>query len=148
MISYSFAVSKENAKYIETYECQECYKIKKGTPWVNYDDDKKCICSYLCFKSKKKEEKDLWHRVNNKYDFNDIRPIMKIKTKEFVFLTEKELLELQENELIEYYNDLNEYYWKNPERAQLQQSIIDESTFSDESDSEYDSYSDEEYYLD
>ena len=148
MISYSSAVNTENVKYIETYECQECSKVKKGIPWVNYDEDNKCICSYLCFKSKKKEEKDLWHRVNNKYDFNDIRPIMKIKTKEFVFLTEKELLELQENELIEYYNDLNEYYWKNPERAQLQQSIIDESTFSDESDSEYDSYSDEEYYLD
>ena len=148
MISYSSAVNIENVKYIETYECRECYKVKKDIPWVNYDNDKKCICSYLCFKSKKKEEKDLWHRVNNKYDFNDIRPIMKIKTKEFVFLTEKELLELQENELIEYYNDLNEYYWKNPERAQLQQSIIDESTFSDESDSEYDSYSDEEYYLD
>ena len=62
--------------------------------------------------------------------------------------TERELLELQENELIEYYNDLNEYYWTNPERAQLQQSIIDESTFSDESESEYDSYSDEDYYSD
>ena len=90
----------------------------------------------------------MWHRVNNKCDFDDVRPIMRIKKKEFVFLTEKELLELQENELIEYYNELNEYYWTNPERAQLQQSIIDESTSSNESDSEYDSYSDEEYYLD
>ena len=148
MISYSSAVNTEDVKYIETYKCQECSKVKKGIPWVNYDNDQKCICSYLCFKSKKKEEKNLWHRVNNKCDFNDVRPIMKIKKKEFVFLTEKELLELQENELIEYYNELNEYYWTNPERAQLQQSIIDESTFSDESDSEYDSYSDEEYYLD
>jgi len=148
MISYSSAVNIENVKYIETYECQECYKVKKDIPWVNYDEDNKCICSYLCFKSKKKEEKDLWHRVNNKCDFDDLRPIMKIKKKEFIFLTEKELLELQENELIEYYNDLNEYYWTNPERAKLQQSIIDESTFSDESDSEYDGYSDEEYYLD
>ena len=55
MISYSFAVNIDNVKYIETYECQECCKMKKGTPWVNYDNDIKCICSYLCFKSKKKE---------------------------------------------------------------------------------------------
>ena len=52
MISYSFAVNIDNVKYIETYECQECCRMKKGTPWVNYDNDKKCICSYLCFKSK------------------------------------------------------------------------------------------------
>ena len=148
MISYSFAVNIDNVKYIETYECQECYKIKKGTPWVNYDDDKKCICSYLCFKSKKKEEKDLWQRVNNKSDFEDVRPIMKIKKKNFIFLTKRELLELQENELIQYYSDLNEYYWMNPERAELQQNIINESVYSDESESEYDSYSEEEYYFD
>ena len=73
---------------------------------------------------------------------------MKIKKKEFVFLTEKELSKLRENELIEYYNELNEYYWTNPERAELQQSIIDETTYSDESESEYDSYSDEDYYSD
>ena len=148
MISYSSAVNTENIKYIETYECQECSKVKKGTPWVNYDEDNKCICSYLCFKSKKKKEKDLWHRVNNKCDFEDLRPIMKIKKKEFVFLTTRELLELKENELVEYYNNMNEYYLINPERAELQQNIMDESTISDESDSEYDSYSDEEYYLD
>ena len=40
MISYSSAVNTDNIKYIETYECQECCKMKKGTPWVNYDDDK------------------------------------------------------------------------------------------------------------
>ena len=148
MISYSSAVNMDNIKYIETYECQECCKMKKGTPWVNYDNDKKCICSYLCFKSKKKEEKDLWQRVNNKSDFEDVRPIIKIKKKNFIFLTKRELLELQENELIQYYNDLNEYYWMNPERAELQQSIMDDSTFSDESESEYGSCSEEEYYFD
>ena len=58
MISYSNAVNTENIKYIESYECQECSKVKKGTPWVNYDEDNKCICSYLCFKSKKNIEKD------------------------------------------------------------------------------------------
>ena len=148
MISYSNAVNTENIKYIESYECQECSKVKKGTPWVNYDEDNKCICSYLCFKDKKNVDKDLWQRVNNKCDFEDLRPIMKIKKKEFVFLTEKELSKLRENELIEYYNELNEYYWTNPERAELQQSIIDETTYSDESESEYDSYSDEDYYSD
>ena len=148
MISYSFAVNIDNVKYIETYECQECCRMKKGTPWVNYDNDKKCICSYLCFKSKKKEEKDLWHRVNNKCDFDDVRPVIKIKEKEFVFLTTRKLLELKENELVEYYNNMNEYYWMNPERAELQQSIMDDSTFSEESESEYGSCSEEEYYLD
>ena len=58
------------------------------------------------------------------------------------------VLELQENELIQYYNDLNQYYWMNPERAELQQSIIDDSTFSEESESEYGSCSEEEYYFD
>ena len=82
MILYSSAVNTENVKYIETYECQECCKMKKGTPWVNYDNDQKCICSYLCFKSKKNIEKDLWHRVNNKSDFDDVRPIMKQEKKE------------------------------------------------------------------
>ena len=43
---------------------------------------------------------------------------------------------------------MNEYYWKNPERAELQQNIINESVYSDESESEYDSYSEEEYYFD
>ena len=148
MISYSSAVNIENVKYIETYECQECYKVKKDIPWVNYDKDNKCICSYLCFKSKKKEEKDLWHRVNNKCDFDDIRPVIKIKEKEFVFLTTRELLELKENELVEYYNNMNKYYLINPERAELQQNIINESVYSDESESEYDSYSEEEYYFD
>ena len=66
----------------------------------------------------------------------------------FIFLTQKELSNLSENELIEYYNNFNEYYWKNPERAELQQSIMDETLYSDESDSEYDSYSDEDYYSD
>ena len=73
---------------------------------------------------------------------------MKIKKKEFVFLTTRELLELKENELVEYYNNMNEYYLINPERAELQQNIINESVYSDESESEYDSYSEEEYYFD
>ena len=73
---------------------------------------------------------------------------MKIKKKEFVFLTEKELSKLRENELLEYYNNFNEYYWKNPERAELQLNIMEDSTYSEESESEYDSYSEEEYYSD
>ena len=93
------------------------------------------------------DDKDLWSKVVNKDDFIDLRPILPSKSTEFVFLTEKELLNYDDNSLNKYYNDLNKYYMKNPERASMQMEIMAECECSDTSESEY-SASDEEYWSD
>ena len=145
MVSYSSAVNTENKEYINTFMCSECNDIKKGKEWVNYDNDNKCICSYLCYKSKSEKE-NIWDKINNKEDFNYPMPIQPKKEEEFAFLTNFELMEFTDIELKNYYIKLNEYYMKDPERARLQMDILDESEyFSDTEESEYDS---DEYYYD
>jgi hypothetical protein len=59
----------------------------------------------------------------------------------------KELLNYDDSKLTEYYNDLNNYYMDNPERASMQMEIMAECEYSDTSESEY-SASDEEYWSD
>tara|TARA_B110000881_G_C18295818_1_gene374481 strand:- start:370 stop:660 length:291 start_codon:yes stop_codon:yes gene_type:complete len=93
------------------------------------------------------DDKDLWSKVINKEDFIYLRPILPNKRNEFVFLTNKELLNYDDSKLTEYYNDLNNYYMDNPERASMQMEIMEECYGSDTSESEY-SASDEEYWSD
>ena len=71
-MSFVSAVRVENKEYNESYMCKECNTTKYNKPWVNYDSDNKCICSYLCYNSHKDNEKNLWERVNNKGDFETL----------------------------------------------------------------------------
>ena len=83
-------------------------------------------------------------KVINKEDFIYLRPILPGKSTEFVFLTEKELLNYDDIKLTEYYNDLNNYYMDNPERASMQMEIMAECDMTD-TESDYFT-SDEEYW--
>ena len=151
MTSFKDAIEKKNVDYNSEYECECCNHTKYGKPWVLYKpqsfDTEKNICSYLCYKSMNMDDKDLWSKVINKEDFIYLRPILPNKRNEFVFLTNKELLNYDDSKLTEYYNDLNNYYMDNPERASMQMEIMEECYGSDTSESEY-SASDEEYWSD
>ena len=84
---------------------------------------------------------------NNKEDFDHPKIIQPKKEEAFVFLTNRELMKLNENELSNYYNKFYEYYLKNPERASLQMDILEESDYlSDSSDSDSEYSSDDDYY--
>jgi len=91
-------------------------------------------------------DKEFWSKIINKIDFDlKLVPIIPKHKKTFEFLTKKELLELDEKRLIEYYYDLNDYYNNNPERASMQMEIMEEYDITDsesdlsvtDSDSEY-----------
>jgi hypothetical protein len=146
MTSFKDAIEKKNVDYNSGYVCECCNHTKYGKPWVVFDTEKN-ICSYLCYKSMNMDDKDLWSKVINKEDFIYLRPILPNKRNEFVFLTNKELLNYDDSKLTEYYNDLNNYYMDNPERASMQMEIMEECDGSDTSESEY-SASDEEYWSD
>jgi len=152
MTSFKNAIEKKNVDYNSGYECECCKNTKYGKSWVLYkpceeNHTEKNICSYLCYKSMNMDDKDLWSKVINKEDFIYLRPILPNKRNEFVFLTNKELLNYDDSKLIEYYNDLNNYYMDNPERASMQMEIMAECECSDTSESEYNT-SDEEYWSD
>ena len=147
MTSFKDAIEKKNVDYNSGYVCECCNHTKYGKPWVVYNsvfDTEKNICSYLCYKSMNVDDKDLWSKVENKEDFIDLRPILPNKQMEFVFLTEKELLNYDDIRLTEYYNDLNNYYMNNPERASMQMEIMAECDMTD-TESDYFT-SDEEYW--
>jgi hypothetical protein len=151
MTSFKDAIEKKNVDYNSGYICECCNMTKYGKPWIIYDDklsNDKNICSYLCCKKMSENDKNLWSKVTNKQDFIDLRPILPKKKEEFMILTKDELLNLDDKKLFEYYKDLNEYYYKNPERANMQIEIIEEYGTDDESeysmsDSENEYWSDE-----
>jgi len=147
MVTYVNAAETTNKDYNEGYICQSCENIKESKPWVIYmmDDDKKCLCSYLCYKSMNVVDEKLWGKVMNKEDFNDLRPVLPKNVEKFVFYTNRELSQFDDNKLQEYYVKLNAHYMENPERASMQMEIMEESEYSDGSSSDY-SGSDEEYY--
>lgn len=155
MTSFKDAIEKKNVDYNSGYICESCNLTKYGKPWIIYDDklneDKlsndKNICSYLCCKKMSENDKNLWSKVTNKQDFINLRPILPKKKDEFMILTKHELLNLDDKKLFEYYKDLNEYYYKNPERASMQIEIIEE--YGTDDDSEYSmSDSENEYWSD
>ena len=145
MTSYINAIEVTKKEHIDNYVCEQCNTTKYSLPWVNYDTDEKCICSYLCYKQKSKKE-NIWNKINNKEDFDLLRPVVKEKKKEFVFLSNDELIKLSESQLNEYYNEMESYYFENPERATMLMDIIEESETYNTSDGEY--TSEEDYYTD
>tara|TARA_B100001175_G_C18973963_1_gene386592 strand:- start:39 stop:479 length:441 start_codon:yes stop_codon:yes gene_type:complete len=140
MTSYIDAIEVKK-EHIDNYVCEQCNVTKYNVPWLNYDTDEKCICSYLCYKQKSKQE-NIWNKINNKEDFDLPRPVIKEKKKEFVFLSNDELMKLSDSQLNEYYNEMESYYFENPERANMLMNIMDETDNYDMSESEYTSEED------
>jgi len=141
-------VKKEHIKitkkeHIEDSICEHCNDTMYGTDITDVTDDtnRKCICSYLCYKGNI-NGKDMWYKINNKEGFNLIIPVISEKQKEFVFLSNNELIKLNEDELNVYYNEMELYYFENPEEDSLQMDIMGEGDY-DLSESEYSS--DEDY---
>ena len=84
MADYINAIEVTKKEHVERYVCVQCNDTKYGTSWVNYDTDNKCICSYLCYKEKGKNE-NIWNKINNKKDFNLPRPTILEKKKKNLY---------------------------------------------------------------
>ena len=143
MTTFKDAIQKKNVDYNKGYICNMCNMTKYEKPFINYivnndkNDENKNICGYGCCKKMYEIDKEFWSKVTNKEDFNlKLVPILPKQKKEFEFLTKRELLELDEKRLMEYYRDLNEYYYSNPERARMQMEIMEEYDNTD-SESDY-----------
>jgi len=150
MLTFKDAIEKKNVDYNKGYVCNICNMTKYEKPFVNYivniNDENKNICGYGCCKKMYKIDLNFWSKVVNKEDFNlKLVPILPKSKKEFVFLTKRELLELDDKRLMEYYRDLNEYYYSNPERASMQMEIMEEYDITD-SESDYSITDSEEDY--
>ena len=154
MTTFKDAIEKKNIDYNKGYICNMCNMTKYSKPFINYmvnsndkNDDIKNICGYGCCKKMYEIDKEFWSKVTNKEDFNlKLVPIIPKQKKDFEFLTKRELLELDDKKLMEYYRDLNEYYYSNPERASMQMEIMEEYDITD-SESDYSiSDSEEDYW--
>ena len=149
MTTFKDAIKKKNVDYNNGYVCSMCNTTKYEKPFINYtvNDDINNICGYGCCKKMYEIDNKFWSKVVNKIDFNlKLVPILPKSKKTFEFLTKKELLELDDKRLMDYYHDLNEYYYSNPERASMQMEIMEEYDITD-SESDYSiSDSDSEYW--
>jgi|TARA_Y100000389_G_scaffold175838_1_gene186909 hypothetical protein len=150
MTTFKDAIQKKNVDYNNGYVCNMCNMTKYSKPFVIYkendNNENDNICGYSCCKKMYEIDKEFWSKIINKIDFDlKLVPIIPKHKKTFEFLTKKELLELDEKRLIEYYYDLNDYYNNNPERASMQMEIMEEYDITDsesdlsvtDSDSEY-----------
>ena len=98
--------------------------------WMSYNSNNRVryLCRYLCYKKERERDDTIWDNLINKEDYEFITPIRNTKKKEFVFLNDNELNKLTESQYIQYNTNLEEYYWKNPERARIrEQEIINEN---------------------
>ena len=120
-----------------SYQCRRCHQCskpcseqsedtlgRKSDPWMTIDNegDITHLCSYLCYrKGRDKYPKKLWPLIQNKDDFDDIRPIhsLQLVKKSFQFLNYDELLQLSEEELDEYYDNLDHHTTLNPQISEV-----------------------------
>ena len=112
------------------YKCRCCQRHLIGNPWMSYNSKGrvKYLCRYLCYKKERELDDTIWDNLINKEDYEFITPIRNKRESEFVFLNDNDLNRLTESEYIQYNKNLEEYYWKNPERAQIrEQEIINEN---------------------
>ena len=108
------------------YKCHCCKRQMFGNPWMSYNSNnkEKYLCRYLCYKKEREQDDSIWDNLINKKDYEFITPMRNIKVSEFVFLNDNDLNRLTESEYIQYNINLEEYYWKNPERAQIREREI------------------------
>lgn len=152
MTTFKDAIQKKNVDYNKGYVCNMCNMTKYSKPFVIYkendndNNENDNICGYSCCKKMYEIDNDFWSKITNKIDFNlKLVPILPKSKKEFEFLTKRELLELDEKRLMDYYHDLNEYYYSNPERVSMQMEIMEEYDITD-SESDYTITDSEEDY--
>jgi hypothetical protein len=75
------------------------------------------LCSYLCYRrGRDKYPKNLWPLVQNKEDFQDIRPIQNLQPAEnpFQFLRHEDLLQMSDAEVDHYYDNRHNQVTMNP----------------------------------
>ena len=98
-------------------QCQITIQLDNSWMRVLQGDVTTHLCSYLCYrKGRDKYPKSLWPLVQNKEDFNDIRPVMNPSeiVETFQFLNHDELLQLSKEEVDKYYDDLEDHTVMNP----------------------------------
>ena len=71
------------------------------------------------------------HMILNKEDFEDIRPIQKVKSRDFSMYTKYEIDNLTPLEREEYYNELDHFRVYYSERADLLDSIVADIDYID-----------------
>ena len=98
--------------------CIQCSKTSdKAWMTILNEGETTHLCSYLCYRrGRDKYPKKLWPLIQNKEDFDDIRPIqmLQLKTKSFQFLNYDELLQLPDEEVGDYYDNLDDHMTLNP----------------------------------
>jgi hypothetical protein len=80
------------------------------------------LCSYLCYRrGRDKYPKNLWSLVQNKEDFQDIRPIQNLQSaeKSFQFLRHDDLLQMSDAEVDHYYDNLHNQVTLNPQISEV-----------------------------
>tara|TARA_B110000285_G_scaffold135703_1_gene152045 strand:+ start:113 stop:538 length:426 start_codon:yes stop_codon:yes gene_type:complete len=123
--TYSNILKNKN-KNKNNYKCNICNKCKQTEIWLEYiiSENKNIkICSYLCNKKYFIDKIFKLDNVVNKKDFDLIRPIIKKNIKSFQILSNKEINNLNDNDYLNYYNNLDNYILLNPDRAKLQLNI-------------------------
>ena len=114
-------------------KCIQCIRdIDEKKPWMTIHDDSRSetthLCSYLCYRrGRDKYPKNLWPLVQNKEDFQDIRPIQTLQPAEkFQFLRHDDLLQLSTAEVDHYYDNLRDQVTLNPQISGVQEEEEEE----------------------
>ena len=97
---------------------------KTSDPWMTIDNegDITHLCSYVCYRrGRDKYPKKLWPLIQNKDDFDDIRPIQsnQLVKQSFQYLNYDELLQLSEADVDTYYDDLDNQVTMNPQISEV-----------------------------
>ena len=152
-------VDKVRTRQVETErcsvsaECTVCGKSKERS-WIILknaglkDTNEKFLhyCSYLCYTGCKAElPKNVGRLVENKEDFNDLRPVLKPRKKEFHMLTFHEIKELSETQKETYYKEMDNHFILNPSLYQLYEDEYQEDARIYDMECCDDSLSDDDY---
>ena len=156
-MSYVDKVSTEQVRTNQCSVCTVCGKSKEKS-WIilknvglkNTDEKFLHYCSYLCYTGCKAElPKKVWHLVENKEDFNDLRPVLKPRKKEFHLLTFHEIQELSETQKDTYYKEMDNHFVINPSLYQVyEDEYKEDARIHDMECCDDDSLSDDAYTAD
>tara|TARA_Y100000590_G_C14906919_1_gene708579 strand:- start:51 stop:494 length:444 start_codon:yes stop_codon:yes gene_type:complete len=145
--------------------CFHCHKTINEKPWlhltniVSLNEDKeqmlvdKYICGYSCYKRLYESgslPKKLSQHIVNKEDYKGlIRPVSRIKKKEFTYLSYDEIQSLPEEERELYHEQMDKQIHINPIFSVIHDEIIDEEervyTIENDNSSEYSYHGDDDY---
>ena len=99
-------------------QCIHCSRgLDKSWMTISIGNETTHLCSYICYRrSRDRYPKKLWPHVQNKEDFDDIRPVMNLSesVQTFHYLSYDELLQLSEESTSQYYQDIEDHMTLNP----------------------------------